>query len=170
MTEAFRRGLNLFLVAGVGAFLISFTAASIQWYRINNVWLETYFYPVVKDYSFSNWQKAADGTWSAVVYINKVRPECVYVAGQVETVVGTTPDGEIEESTISYIGDKSPGSNRPGGYQRLDQRMRIDEPTFTEGTVFQGSVIHVCAPGRYAVSTFGPFTIGVDSIPQPPQH
>ena len=164
MTDMFRRNLNLFIAAGLAAFFVSFTAASIQWYRINDNWLESYFYPVSTDYSFTNWQQAADGTWSAVVFITKVRPECVFVQSQIETVLGTIPNGEVRESTVSYVQDATPGGNRVTGFQRLDDRFRIDDPAFVEGTVFRGSVLHVCTPGRYTVTEFGPFTVGVDSI------
>lgn len=164
MGDNFRRNLNWFLLAGVGAFFISFTAASVQWYRINDSLLESYFYPVAKDYSFTDWQRGSDGTWSAVAYLDKVRDECVYLRGQIETVVGLMPDGSADESTVSYIGDKSPGGNRLPGYQRLDQRFRIDEASFVKGTVFRGAVIHICAPGRYTVTQFGPFVVGVDSV------
>lgn len=167
MTGNFRRNLDWLLAAGVLAFIVSFTAASIQWYRINDNWIETYFFPAASDYSFTDWQEASDGTWSAVVYMNKLRPECVYVAGQIETVLGKTPRGVVDESTVSYVGDKTPGSNRTMGFQRLDNRLRIDEPSFVKGTVFTGSVLHICNPGRYTVTTFGPFVVGENS-PQPP--
>lgn len=164
MPRTFRHKLDIFLTVGVMAFLIFFTAASVQWYRINDTWLESYLYPVTTDYSFTDWEEAADGTWSAVVYLNKRRSECVYVSGQIETVLGTKPDGVVDESTVSYIGDKTPGSNRVTGFQRLDNRFRIDEASFVKGTEFRGSVLHVCTPGRYSVTEFGPFTVGVDSV------
>ena len=167
MAENFRRNLNWFLALAASAFIISFTAATIQWYRINDTWIETYLFPVATDYSFTDWQEAPDGTWSAVVYMNKIRPECVYVSGQIETVLGTRPDGEVDESTVSYIGDKTPGNNRTVGFQRLDKRLRIDEPSFTKGTVFRGAVLHICTPGRYTVTIFGPFVVGVDSALPP---
>lgn len=164
MPFSFRRKLDIFLTAGVLAFLIFFTAASVQWYRINDTWLESYFFPATTDYSFTDWAQASDETWSAIVYLNKRRSECVYVSGQIETVLGTRPDGIIEESSVSYVGDESPGSNRVTGYQRLDHRFRIDKASFVEGTTFRGSVLHVCTPGRYSVTEFGPFTVGVDSV------
>lgn len=163
MSSNFRQKLDLFLTAGVLAFLISFTAASVQWYRINDTWLESYFFPVSTSYSFTDWQQADDLTWSAVAYLEKRRPECVYVSGQIETVLGTTPDGTVYESTVTYLGDMTPGSNRVVGFQRLDTRYRIDNPSFVKGTVFRGQVLHICTPGRYSVTTFGPFTVGVDS-------
>jgi hypothetical protein len=163
MTSRFRRNLNVFLWTGVISFLIFFTMASLQWYRINSSAIETILYPVVKEYQFRDWQRDPQGSWSAMVFVDKVRPECIYVAHQIETVVGITPDGETVESTISYMGDKSPGSNRPIGLQRLDQRVRIDNPAFVKGTKFWGSVLHNCHEGLPTVTEYGPFTVGVDS-------
>jgi len=163
MISNLRQTLNHLLTLGVVLFLISFTAATIQWYRINDTWVETYLFPVATDYSFTDWRLEPDGAWSAVVYLNKVRGECMYIKDQIETVLGTHPDGSVEESTISYIGDLTPGNNRKTGFQRLDDRLKIDKPSFIKGTVFKGSILHVCSPGRHTVTEFGPFIVGVDS-------
>lgn len=165
MTEKFRRNLDYFLTAGVLAFLVSFTAASIQWYRINQGWIETTFFPVVQYEEFDDWQRNSAGQWSAVVTINKLRPECVYVSGQIQTVLGDFPDGEIKESTLSFIGDNSPGNTRPKGVQKLDKRVQIDDASFVPGTKFWGSVLHKCHDGNLTVTEFGPFVLGQDGPP-----
>lgn len=160
-----RKYINAFLIAGVSAFIISFTVASVQWYRLNQGWIETRFFPVFAYHSMDDWDRNATGQWSAVVTFEKFRPECVYVAGQIQTVLGDLPDGQIKESTISFIGDDTPGSNRNPGLQTLDRRVQIDDASFTPGTKFWGTVLHKCHPGSLTVTEFGPFIVGRDGPP-----
>jgi len=158
--DRFRSKLNYFLSAGVGAFLIFFTLASVQWYRINGGLIETKFFPVFEYLTMDDWERNPTGQWSAVVTFEKFRPECVYVSGQIETVLGDLLDGDTKESTISFIGDTTPGNNRPTGVQQLDQRVQIDDPEFVPGTKFWGTVLHRCHSGSLTVTEFGPFIIG----------
>lgn len=148
-SDKFHRNLNYALLAGVGMFLIAFTFASVQWYRINGSLIETKFFPVFTYLSMDDWQADDEGRWSAVVTFEKHRAECVYVSGQILTILGNLPDGEPKESTITIIGDDTPGSNRAIGLQRLDARFQIDDPTFVPGTKFWGNVIHRCHPGSF---------------------
>ncbi len=171
--DVFRRYLSLFVRAMVYGFAVAVAALTIQWYTFNEQWVETNFYPVATDYTFTDWQKDDQGRWSAVVYMNKQRGECVFVKGQVETVIGTLPTGEVVESNVTHVGDTTFGGNRPPGYQRLDQRYQIDNPEIVEGTVFNGSVLHRCHGGNVTVTNFGPFTVGLNGevpILQPPME
>jgi len=163
-TDRFRRNLNYFLTAGVGAFLIAFTAASIQWYRINSGLIETQFFPVFAYRSMDDWQRNSTGQWSAVVTYEKFRPECVYVSGQIQTVLGDLPTGVAKESTISFLGEAG-SDDHPVGLQTLDRRIQIDDPTFTPGTKFWGTTLHRCHDGALSVTEFGPFVIGQDGPP-----
>lgn len=162
-TETFRRNLDYFLTVALSLFFIAFAVASVQWYRINGSMVETLLFPAVTDWTFKDWQLDDQGLWSAEVWVNKKRLECIYVKGQIETVLGHLPDGEPEESTVTHVGDTTPGSNRSLGYQKLDKRYLIDSPKFVKGTVFGGSILHRCHPGDLTVSMFGPFVVGVDS-------
>lgn len=161
-SDRFHKNLNYALIAGVGMFLIAFTFASIQWYRINGSMIETKFFPVFRYLSMDDWQMNDEGKWSTVVTFEKFRPECVFVSGQIQTVLGEIPGGDMKESTITYLGDTTPGSNRNPGVQTLDSRVQIDDPDFTPGTIFWGTVLHRCHPGSLTVTEFGPFVVGQD--------
>lgn len=158
--DRFKSNLDKFLFAMVGAFLIAFAGATVQWYRMSSEQLETLLFPVFHYVSMDDWQETASGQWVAVVTVEKYRSECVYVKGQIPTVLGLLPSGEIKESTVSFVGDFTPGSNRNVGIQILDKGFQIDDPTFIPGTKFWGTALHRCHEGDLTVTNFGPFIVG----------
>ena len=158
--ETFHNRLNYVLAAGVGVFLIFFTTALLQWYRMAGGLIETKLFPVFEWVSIDDWQKNEKDQWSGVVTLEKFRPECVYLSGQAQTVLGYLPGDVVRESTITYVGDQTPGSNRATGVQTIDQRVQIDDPSFTPGTKFWGTVVHISHEGSLTVSELGPFLIG----------
>ena len=158
----FVRTLNYVLSAAGIVFLVSFGIALNRWIIINEGRFETTFYPAVQDYTFRNWREEPDGTWSAEAYVFKARAECVYVQNQVVTFIGLKDTGETVETTFESLGDKSPGSNRPDGWQRLDERVKLDSPEFSKGTKFHGTIMHQCHSGLPTVSFMGFHIVGQD--------
>ena len=177
-SDRFRYWLNRYLLVAMLAFLLSagfFLNSLVAVYRGD---LESYFSPVFIDRTHVDWREEADGTWSAVLFLNKRRGACVYVRDQIETAVGLTPDGDAVESRIEYVADLTPGSNRPVGWQRLDARghfldpgtvtvplhtrSHFLDPGIVEGTVLRGVVLHQCGSGTVTVTEWGPVIVGVD--------
>lgn len=161
-SDRFRYWLNRYLLVAMLAFLLSagfFLNSLVAVYRGD---LESYFSPVFIDRTHVDWREEADGTWSAVVFLNKRRGACVYVRDQIETAVGLTPDGEAVESRVEYQEDLTPGSNRPVGWQRLDARVHFLDPGIVRGTVLRGVVLHQCGSGNVTVTEWGPVVVGVD--------
>jgi len=130
---------------------------------------EARFFPVMEDWTFRNWkQDPTTGFWSAEVWADKVRPECKFLPGQIQTVIALRPDGDSLEAFVRYIGDTTPGSSRPEGWQRLDRRMEFASAEITPETILRGSVLHACRPGMPTTTTFGPVVVGEDT-PWPPR-
>lgn len=161
-SDRFRYWLNRYLLVAMLAFFLSggfLLASLVSVYRGD---LESYFSPVFIDRTHLGWTQEPDGTWSAVVFLNKRRGACVYVEDQIETAVGLTPSGEAVESRIEYVEDLTPGSNRPVGWQRLDARVHFLDPGIVEGTILRGVVLHQCGSGSVTVTEWGPVTVGED--------
>lgn len=159
-SDRFRYWLNRYLLAALAAFFLStgfLLTSLVSVYRGD---LESYFSPVFIDRTHIDWREESDGTWSAVVFLNKRRGACIYVRDQIETAVGLTPSGEAVESRIEYVEDRTPGSNRPVGWQRLDSRIHFLDPGIVAGTVLRGVVLHQCGNGSVTVTEWGPVVVG----------
>lgn len=166
-SDGFRRRVNIFTLASFIAFLICVILTGQNWYQMNSGKIETRFYPVVTNYTYRDWRQEPNGNWSAVVFIYKERPECVYIKEQIETVIGITPDGDPVEALVKYIDDPSPGSNRPAGWQRLDKRVELVSDKITQGTSIRGTLLHQCREGTATVSMYGPSIVGQnDPLPE----
>lgn len=153
---------NLFLASATIAFFLSLMEVSRDWLEINRESLETRFFPVVTDWTFRDWEQNDEDHWTAVVWVNKRRAECIYVADQVVTVTAITEQGPVE-AAIRFIGDETPGNNRPTGWQRLDARLEIVSSKVDDGDPLKGQVLHRCHESTFpTVSPFGPVTVGVD--------
>lgn len=160
--HTFRSALDRVLVVFGIIFLVSFGITLNRWMALNQPRFETVFYPAVTDFTFQDWRQEADGTWSAIVYMLKSRAECVYVKDQIVTYVGVTPSGEAVETTFTSMGDLTPGNNRAEGWQRLDDRQKLDSVAFVPGTKFWGAILHQCHDGLPTVSRLGDHTVGQD--------
>lgn len=160
--ERFRYWLNRCLLVGMLAFLLSLGFLGNSLVSVYRGDLESYFSPVFVDRTHIDWRRNEDGTWSAVVFLNKRRGACVYLRDQIETAVGLTPEGEAVESRIEYVEDRTPGSNRPVGWQRLDARIHFLDPGIVEGTILRGVVLHQCGSGNVTVTEWGPVVVGVN--------
>lgn len=158
----FRKRVNIYLMMTLVMFGGSLFLTAHSIFNIYRADLETLLFPVYTDRTHVAWERASDGTWSSVVFINKIRPGCIYVKEQKETVIAVTAAREIIEANLVYIGDRSPGSNRPQGWQQLDLRVRIDNPRVTRGSTIRGSTLHRCSDGPITVTEWGPAIVGID--------
>lgn len=166
-THGVRKMVNLILVfAGLG-FIVSVATMGHQYFQVNRSGWEARFFPPTEDWTFRNWRQGESGRWSAEVYFYKARPECIYVANQVITVTYANTLGEVGESRINFIGDETPGSSRPEGWQRADTRVEFLNPEIAPGTVVRGTFLHQCHEGLPTVSGFNRVVVGVD-MPWPP--
>ncbi len=162
----FRSRLNIYMILTLcmfGASCLFLMNSVLTMYQAD---IESRFLPVYTDRTHTEWRQEEDGSWSAIVFLNKRRSGCVYVRDQIETVVGVTPSGTVHEANIVYIGDRSPGSNRPGGWQQLDLRVMFDNPALVEGSIIRGSTLHQCHANQATVTSWGPVVIGEEqSLP-----
>lgn len=162
-----RKMANLLIfLAGIG-FIVSSWVLGSQYLSVNRNGFESRFFPPTVDWTFREWRQEPNGHWSAEVYFFKLRPECIYISDQIVTATFYTPHGEIGETGIAYVGDETPGNNRPDGWQRLDDRVEFLHPEITPGTVMRGNVIHQCHEGAPTVSGFRDVVVGQD-MPWPP--
>jgi hypothetical protein len=151
------------LFAAVLALFAGIVLLTNNWYHLNRGFIEMRLFPVVEDGTARNWTREEDGFWSAQVYLNKVRPGCIYVPDQIVTAIGTTPYGYTFEASVVYIGDRTPNSNRNEGWQRLDDRVEFQDPLAVVGSTVTMHVLHDCHDSPPTASQIGPFVIGQDS-------
>lgn len=157
-----------FTWAMVALTLVFGFVAALEWYEKNWDRMETQYYAPIQDVTFRDWAQDENGLWSAAVFINKTRSECVWTKGQIVTLQIRSENGSFFESLITFVGDESEDSNRPSGWQRLDDRVRVDSPRAQKGDIFRGAFLHGChTQGKPIVSEFGPAVIG-EQDPWPP--
>ncbi|AGH31484.1 hypothetical protein LOKG_00048 [Loktanella phage pCB2051-A] len=157
------RVLNMVLVPATAIFIISLGVTTSTVMKMNEAAIERWLKPAISDFTFREWQKEPDGSWSAVMYLYKHRAECVYVKDQIPTVNGVTADGTFVESLIEFVDDNSPGNSRNVGWQRLDKRVKIANLDFVSGMEISGSFSHNCGKMIPTVTTFEGVEIGVDT-------
>lgn len=164
----FRRRLDLFLIFVGVLFIASVSILTMTYVMIYRGDLESRYAPVFTDRTHTDWRQEPDGTWTATVFMDKRRGGCVYVSDQIETVIATIPSGDIVEAPLRYVADRSPGSNRPEGWQRLDAGVNITDPLIGPGATIIGSTIHRCSNSeKFTVTRWGPSVVGEnEEIPE----
>lgn len=159
-THAFRRVLNLVMLTAALTFVASITLVLHQYIVLNKSAFESYWFPPTEDWTFREWEQTEDGRWSAVVHFYKAREECIYLRDQIVTVTYQTPEGAYGEAAVEFLGDRTPGNNRPKGWQQIDRRLMFDSPKIVAGTLLTGAVLHQCHPGVPTVSGFTGVVVG----------
>ena len=161
-----RKLVNGLMLIAFAGFLVSSALVFNEYMRLNQARLEARFWPPTKHWTFREWEQDSMGRWSAEVYYYKDRPECLYVGDQVVTVTYINPDDQLGEAGVTFIGDLTDGNTRPGGWQRLDTRLRIESSNIAPGAVIRGFFLHQCHEGLPTTSGFKNIIVG-EQMPWP---
>ncbi len=170
MPPSFVRNLNLLITAALIMFLSGAFVLASQWIGSSGGWIESKFFPASKDHTFVNWVLDEEThTWSADFYMNKQRPECLPVKGQIIALIGKLPRGTTARSSVSFTGKDGTTNlggtmNRVLGWQKIEKRFNIDNPDFVIGTIARGTIYYDCHEGSLTVTEFGPFVVGEDGV------
>tara|TARA_R110000796_G_scaffold41118_4_gene101496 strand:- start:166 stop:741 length:576 start_codon:yes stop_codon:yes gene_type:complete len=161
-TDMVKRVVNLLLIFALIGFGTSAGMLANQWLSLNKQGLEAKWFPPTEDWTFREWNQEDNGHWSAEVYYYKNRAECLFVPEQILTATFLTPRGDIGESLLAFIGDKTEGNTRPTGWQRIDMRVEFLNPNISHGSLLRGTVLHQCHDGLPTVSGFREVVAGQD--------
>lgn len=157
------RLINLGLALAIALFGTFVFLVLNDLFYVKRASFEARFFPVMEDWTFRSWREDPEtGFWSAEVWGDKVRPECKFLPEQIITVVALLPDGDSLETTVRFVHDTTPGSSRPEGWQRLDDRMEFESARIEPETILRGAVLHKCRDGMPTVTAFGPVVVGQD--------
>lgn len=153
--------LNVSLVLCLSLVVVGIIRVVDDFLYVRRSDFESRFFPVVVDVTARNWNDLG-GRWRAEVWVRKVRA-CTYLAEQVPTAVALNPDGSVVETRLSFVGDDTPGSSRPLGWQRLNRWVEFHSERVQPGATVYGTFLHKCHEGHPTTTPWGPLTVGLDS-------